>query len=233
MALTRALDNSAAAPAVTSSVPQNASSWLSAALFGTPQQVSTRLDAGLDPNSHTENGTTLLMASVLDPAKVKILIAHGANVKARSASGTDALTVASAYRGTAASIEALLDGGAEIEPPEGIGARNTAIVFASMNGDIDNVKLLLSRGARPAEKAFSQAVTFGYPDVVRALIAAGAETKLKDGSGINLLHWAAITDRPSLIPILAEAHVAVNEMDDHGFTPLMYAATIDLEMTVC
>ena len=95
-----------------------------------------------------------------------------------------------------------------------------------MTGDIDNVKLLLSRGAEPAEKAFSQAATFGYPDVVRALIAAGADTKLKDGSGINLLHWAAITDRPSLIPILAEAHVPVNDMDDHGFTPLMLP-TID------
>ena len=226
MALTRALDNSATAPAG-AIAPQSAPAWLATALFGTLQQLSTLLDAGLDPNSQTRNGTTLLMASVLDPAKVKMLIAHGANVKARSASGTDALIVASAYRGTAASIEALLDAGAEIEPPEGVRARNTAIVFASMTGDIDNVKLLLSRGAKPAEKAFSQAATFGYPDVVRALIAAGADTKLKDGSGINLLHWAAITDRPSLIPILAEAHVPVNDMDDHGFTPLMYAATID------
>jgi len=70
-------------------------------------------------------------------------------------------------------------------------------------------------------------VTFGYPDIVRALIAAGAPAKLTDGSGINLLHWAAIADRLEVIPALVEAGVSVNARDDAGFTPLMYAATID------
>jgi ankyrin repeat protein len=227
MALTGALNSNADSPNIVKATPQNAPSWIPVALFGPAQQLAALLENGLDPNSKTGNGTTLLMVSALDPAKVKMLIARGADVKFRSASGTDALTVASVYRGTAASLTALLDAGAEVEPPEGVRARNTPLVFASMTGDLDNVKLLLSRGTKPAEKAFSQAVTFGYADVVRALISAGADTKLTDGSGINLLHWAAITDRPSLIPILAEAHVPINATDDHGFTPLMYAATID------
>ena len=226
MALTRALDNSADKPTAIVASP-DVPSWIPVALFGTAQQLAKLLENGLDPNTRTGNGTTLLMASALDAEKVKMLVARGADVKFRSMSGTDALTVASAYRGTAASLTALLDAGAEVEPPEGVRARNTPLVFASMTGDLENVKLLLSREAKPAEKAFSQAVTFGYPDVVRALIGAGADTNLTDGSGINLLHWAAITDRPSLIPILAEAHVPINAMDDHGFTPLMYAATID------
>jgi ankyrin repeat protein len=97
-----------------------------------------------------------------------------------------------------------------------------------MTGDLENVKLLIERGAQPSEKALSQAVTFGYPEVVEALIAAGADVVgLKDGSGVNLLHWAAITDRPAMIPILVKAHVPIDDMDDNGFTPLMYAATID------
>src|SRR5262249_27557392 len=50
---------------------------------------------------------------------------------------------------------------------------------------------------------------------------------LVESSGINLVHWAAIADRPEVIPLLIKAQVPLNAMDDHGFTPLMYAATID------
>jgi uncharacterized protein len=48
-----------------------------------------------------------------------------------------------------------------------------------------------------------------------------------ESTGINLLHWAAITDRPQVIPLLVEAGVPVNAIDENGFTPLMYSATID------
>jgi ankyrin repeat protein len=44
---------------------------------------------------------------------------------------------------------------------------------------------------------------------------------------VNLLHWATITGRPSVIPLLAKAGVPLNDKDKAGFTPLMYAATID------
>jgi ankyrin repeat protein len=96
-----------------------------------------------------------------------------------------------------------------------------------MTGDIETVKLLLARGARSFDSALSQAVTFGYADIARTLIAAGADASIEAGAGVNLLHWAAITNRPALIPILADAHVPINAMDDNGYTPLMYAATID------
>jgi ankyrin repeat protein len=208
-------------------------SWLQTALSGSVNELRALLDGGLDPNAKTEKGTTLLMAAVLDPDKVRLLIARGANVKVRGASGpsspssTDALTIAAAYRGTAASIQLLLDAGAEPDPPKEVRVRNAPLTLASMTGDLDNVKLLLARGAHASESALSQAATFGYADVVRTLIAAGANTDIVDHNGINLLHWAAITDRPSVIPALVEAHVPIDATDDYGFTPLMYAATID------
>ena len=95
-----------------------------------------------------------------------------------------------------------------------------------MTGDPENVKLLLAHGADPSA-ALAQAVTFGYPDIVRALIAAGAPVKLTDSSGINLLHWAVIANRPAVIPLLVEAGVSIDAKDEFDFTPLMYAATID------
>ena len=89
------------------------------------------------------------------------------------------------------------------------------------------MKLLLAYGAEPSGKALSQTVTFGQVDVLKSLMASGAEVNLVESSGINLLHWAAITNRSALIPVLVKAGVPIDAVDDFGFTPLMYAATID------
>jgi len=197
-----------------------APSWARAAIFGTPQELTALLDKGLDPNSKTDRGTTLLMMVAADAEKVRPLLARGV------VASYGALTIAAASRGTAQSIKLLLDAGASVNPADGVRAKNTPLLLASMTGDPENVKLLLAHGADPSA-ALAQAVTFGYPDIVRALIAGGAPAKLTDGSGINLLHWAAIANRPEVIPALVEAGVSINAQDDSGFTPLMYAATID------
>jgi ankyrin repeat protein len=191
------------------------------ALFGTPAELSALLDSGVDVNTKTSRGTTLLMMAATDAEKVRILLTRGADAKARAASGSDALTIAAAYRGTAAPLKLLLDAGAEPN-----GGRKSPLVFASMAGDPENVKLLLARGANTAS-ALPQAVTFGYPEIVRALISAGAPAKLTESSGINLLHWATIANRPEVIPALVEAGVSLNATDDFNYTPLMYAASID------
>jgi len=205
----------------------DAAPWVRTALFGTPQQLGALLDAGLDANSKTKNGTTLLMMAAPDVEKVRLLIARGANAKARAASGSDAITIAAAYHGTSAALQALIDAGAEVQPPEGVRVKNSPLVFAAMNGDLENVKLLLAHGAEPTTQALSQTVTFGHLDVLKSLMSSGAEVNLVESSGINLLHWAAITNRPALIPVLVKAGVPINAVDDFGFTPLMYAATID------
>lgn len=197
-----------------------APSWARAALFGTPTELTALLDKGLDPNSKTDKGTTLLMMAATDAEKVRLLLARGANAS------YGALIVAAASRGTGPAIKLLLDAGAPVNPPEKARAKNTPLLFASMTGDLENVKLLLAHGADPSA-ALAQAVTFGYPDIVRALISAGAPAKLTERSGINLLHWAAIANRPDVIPALVEAGVPINAQDESGFTPLMYAATID------
>jgi ankyrin repeat protein len=197
------------------------------AAFGSPSELGALLDSGLSPNSKTPNGTTLLMMAALDAEKVRLLIARGADVRARSENGTDALTVASSVRGTGASLQALLDAGAQPEAPAGVRTRRSPLVFAAMTGDLENIRSLLAHGAKPSAEALSEAVTFGYPDVVRTLISAGADPSGTGSGGINLLHWATIANRSEVIPILAAARVPVDAMDDFGLTPLMYAATLD------
>ncbi len=230
MALVTALPEAAIAPEA-SKVARGASSdaapWVRTALFGTAQQLAALLEAGLDPNSKTSNGTTLLMMAAPNADKVRLLLARGADAKARAASGYDAVNIAAAFRGTTAALQALMDAGGEEQPPAGVRVRNSPLVLASMTGDLENVKLLLARGADDLAEALGQAVTFGYRDVVRTLIAAGAGAGVAESTGINLLHWATITNRPAVVPVLAEAGAAIDAIDDFGFTPLMYAATID------
>ena len=205
-----------------------APAWIRTALFGTAQDLDAMIDRGLDPASKTEAGTTLLMMASSDEDKVRLLLARGLNPKERAASGVDALTIAAAQFGTSPAIKLLLDAGAETHAPEGVRVRRAPLVLASMAGDNDTVKLLLARGAEPSSEALSEAVTFGHADAVRSLVDAGADVKLTESTGVNLLHWATITNRASVIPVLARAGVPLNAIDDNGFTPLMYAATVDV-----
>ncbi len=215
--------------------PVTAAQFPSSALFGRALfGTAAELAAVADPNMATAQGTSLLMAAAGDPEKVQALLGRGADARYRAPSGADAITVAASYRGTAASIGALLDAGADAEPPPTITVTHSPLMFASMSGDLETVAVLLAHGAhadpRPSpsgDSPISEAVTFGHAEVVRALIRAGARTDLVERTGVNLLHWAAITNRAAVIPALADAGVDVNAIDAHGFTPLMYAATID------
>jgi hypothetical protein len=72
MALLGALPEAAAkppAPELLDSGAADAAPWVRTAVFGTPQELAALLDRGLDPNSKTRSGTTLLMMAVPDAEK--------------------------------------------------------------------------------------------------------------------------------------------------------------------
>ena len=211
------------------------SSWAVMALLSAlPQTTTAPPSHPQAASSQAASDVSPLMLAMPDLAEVTRLIANGADVRYRTPAGYDALTVAASFRGTADIVRALLDAGAEAEPPESVKAKHSPLLFASMSGDLDTVSLLLARGAkanpRPnpsGDSPISEAITFGHAGVVRALVAAGAKIDLVERTGVNLLHWATITNRADVIPELANAGVDINAIDEAGFTPLMYAATID------
>jgi ankyrin repeat protein len=196
-----------------------------AALFGTLDELRSRLDAGDDPNHRLPgSGLTPLMCAVSDPARVRLLLERGARPDARSRGGHSALLLAAGYAGGFEAVEVLLGRGADpgAKSMEG----RTPIQAAAESGDPATVELLLASGAQLEE---------GLPDLTPLLIASyqrddalvqrlaarGADTDL--GS----IRMAAMDGSERMVRTLLEVGAPADEADEEGMTALAWAAASD------
>jgi len=217
--------------------PKGLEPWMETALFGTAAELKAQLDGGLNANSKTPEGTTLLMMAAHDAEKVKLLIDRGADVGAKAKTGFTALMVATTYVGTSESVKLLLESGAEARPDTGVMFDASPLFLAALAGDRDNIALLVAKGADPNRpmkvigmfptSPLIGAVTFGDPAVVQALLTGGADAHEKDQDSMTALHWAVIAHHADVVKALLAGGADVNAVDRFGYTPLLYAATID------
>jgi ankyrin repeat protein len=138
------------------------------------------LDKGANPNHVTKSGATPILFT-RDAAVVDLLIARGADVRARSKIGETALMDV-ATRGDAAAAKLLLAKGADVNARDHRGY--TALMFAAQYDDdaVELVRLLLAHGADVtpvAEKqtALSLAEKRGETAVTKLLRAAATASK--------------------------------------------------------
>jgi ankyrin repeat protein len=240
MAMAMALPKTAkpAAPLpVAALAPKGVEPWMEKALFGTAADLKAALDGGLNPNSHTTEGTTLLMMTSHDAEKVRLLVARGADVRAKSKSGYTALMTATTYPGASASAKILLDKGAEARPGAGVLYNASPLFLAVFTGDRETVKLLLAKGADVQRKMnmlgffpnspLFLAATFDDVETLKILLDAGADVKEKDQDGLTALHWAVLCNHPQIVKTLAAHGADLNAVDRFGYTPLLYAAHVD------
>jgi ankyrin repeat protein len=217
--------------------PKGLKPWMETTLLGTAAELKAQLDAGLDPNSQTPEGTSLLMMAAKDPDKVKLLIDRGADARAKAKSGYTALMVATTFLGTSESVKLLLEHGAEARPGTGVLFDASPLFLAAMAGDGENVALLLAKGADPNRRMdiigmfptspLFQAAAMGDAAIVRALLARGANVHEKDDDNMTALHWAVVAHHTDAVKALLTGGADVNAVDRFGYTPLLYAATID------
>ena len=110
---------------------------------GNVRQVTSWLDRGVDVNSTSPSGHSLLMIAARTGQRelVSLLVSRRANVRQRSAQGDTALMMASLV-GDLDIIRTLITAGAELDHPGW-----TPLHYAAFEGRAPAVQLLLEKGA--------------------------------------------------------------------------------------
>jgi ankyrin repeat protein len=145
---------------------------MESALYADVQIMRCLVAAGADVNAHSRDGATALLRAIHDPDKVRLLLAHGAQVDDRT------VVAAARVPGSGATLEMLLahggSGQAEIQG-------YTALMAAAGNGDLAAARCLLEHGARVNARtlngytAVNGAAVAGNAEIVRLLLDRGAD----------------------------------------------------------
>ena len=143
----------------------------------------------------------------------------------------------SLFAGNVEAVELAIRNGVDVDyrcpAQEGDGTQ-TALYDSSRYGDVDMIRLLLSKGAavnspdgyslEPGSTAL-HAAAGGHPEAAQLLLRAGANASQTDANGLLPLHNAARWGYPEVIEVLSdEASVDINSRTDVGGTPIYYAA---------
>ena len=160
------------------------------------------------------------MWAVPDLAKVKLLIASGADVNARSTNlQRTPLLIAASYPGSGEVLQLLLDHGADIHAKDRNGVH--ALGRAALSGDVSGVRFLVEHGIDPNEPGYGTGVRYArhYLPTLEYLLSKGA--KVDPDALAMSAHW----QDPALIERWIEMGADVNaRAGPYKRTALMTAA---------
>ena len=244
-AVRRLVDHGADVNAAEPHGGQTALMW--AAAEGHRDVVAGLLEMGAKVDAASKKGFTPLVFAAIrdDAASVKTLVQAGANPNVSLVSGTKPIIVALQYQHTASAL-ALLQGGADIGVRDRSGS--STLHLAAQAGDAGLVRALLGKGADPNARtpASRQAANargggFGrggaageqtplmvaartdHEDVMRALVAAGADPRVRAQDGSTVLMAAAAGARLTTFKYAYEIDPNVDMVTANGNT-IMHVA---------
>jgi len=203
--------------------------------FASLATMQLLLDHGADCNVTNRRKATPLFWAIHDEAKVRLLLARGAQVDHKHAEGRTPLYQAAGLGNGTAIVQLLLDKGAN--PNAATANGQTPLHMAAVRGNRGTLKLLLAKKVNVNARAGNGATALmgasssGDSEAVRLLLAAGADPNLLTKKQDSALGDAATSGVEASVALLLEHGAKVNVQDDRGFSPLMYAAASDTQPT--
>jgi len=208
--------------------PEGSTPFMYAVLYTGAPMLKILLKQGADPNQRNDAGASALMWAAADFEKTRVLVAHGADVNARSSDMRTPLMVAARRPGNSATVKLLLEHGANPNPNPHPAAESSPLIEAAEAGDAASMELLLGRGAEvkgSGEPAIELAVEMRCSKCVAMLAAKGLS---KRDYSMALPNIAAVGDA-NAVRLMLDHGADINAVDPLGRTPLMYAAASDLQ----
>lgn len=167
---------------------------------------------------------------------VRRLLNAGAEINVRGSGAVAALNLAIRDSLSIETLKALIVAGADVNGADNDG--ETPLMAAAEKPSDEAVRLLLAKGARSSVNAkdkkgwtalLSAASTYqtgSMPDIVKTLIAAGANVNVANDEGETALMMAAAAGSVETTKILLAAGATINAKDRQGQTALMFASEI-------
>jgi uncharacterized protein len=225
---------------------QTALMW--AAAEGHSDVVEALIEIGADVKAASKNGFTPLVFATTknNVPSMKALLGAGADPNQPLASGSFPLTVAMSYRHTDAAL-ALLAGGANVNIRDRAG--NSPLHIAAQQGDVAVVKELLTKGVDPnirtprslaagggrgggggfrpgpsgEQTALMMAARGDYEELMRVLVAGGADPLLRAQDGSHVLMAAAAGARLKTFKYAYELNPDVTVVTKPAGNTIMHA----------
>ncbi|WP_405065139.1 ankyrin repeat domain-containing protein [Kribbella sp. NBC_01510] len=192
-----------------------AAALLAAAAAGDADQVAAALAAGAPLESRDDNRrTALLLASLNDRVDVaRLLVALGADPDAQD-DRQDSAWLVTGVTGSVAMLETLLPAKPDLTLRNRFGG--ISVIPASERGHVDYVRRVVQTGINVNHvndlgwTALLEAIILGqgtkpWQDIVRILLAAGADPSLPDTDGATPLHHATNRGYTEIAALLRSA----------------------------
>lgn len=167
-----------------------------------------------------------------DPRIVGWFLSKGAGVDVEDGLHYTALLTAARYGKTEA-VRVLLDYGADPNQENGL-AQVPLLVASGPEGNLETVKLLVERGAKPDAAnatgwtALAYAAKYGRMDIAEFLLKHGANPNGNQQAAYTPLHWAVNNGHRDLAELLIQQGANINAVGDRGITPLAWCKTEDM-----